>query len=342
MYLPECFVWAMAEGCTGVNIYCTDDLRAKIAARFTEVFNEEYDKVLELVEEEDGWSTEKEDGFNPFNGAQIFDDGVHLSFGALSLYSGNGDFLASHDTGEALVKALKKIKKEFSSIRYEGYVAYSWSDVHSGDVCQYEISSENAKKGAEDIVYDFVGEALAEALQDDEVWDNLAKELQDASESDFKKILKLFHMYSQWIPTDAANRLFDISKNVDEDLKSTLERFIEDLNNGRDVEIKEDEIDDSGLPDGYMEALEMFMKAEEISEKIPKHGEVISSEGTFDIVIEQAEAGDAEAKFTVGKYFIAAHIEEETERAIRWILEAVDAGIEDAADYIKDHSELFE
>ena len=90
-----------------------------------------------------------------------------------------------------------------------------------------------------------------------------------------------------------------------------------------------------------MEALEMFMKAEEVNEITSKRGEVISSEGTFDIVIEQAEAGDAEAKFIAGKYLIADHIEGETKRAIRWIQEAADAGIEDAEDYIKEHSELF-
>lgn len=270
MFLPECLVWAMEEGCTAVKIYCAEDLRTSVASRFTEVFGEEYDKVMDLVEEEDGDCNEKEEGMNPFNGAQITDYGVYLSFDSLALYSCGGDFLASHDAGEALEKTLKKIKKEFSSIKYEGYVAYCWSDVHAGDVCQYIITSEKRKKDAEDIVYDFVGEALAGILQDDEVWDNLAEELEDADENDFKKILKLFHMYSQWIPSNATDRIIDISDDVDEDLRDVLESFVEDLNGGNDGEIKEDEIDTNGLPDGYMEALEMFMKAEEISGKTPK------------------------------------------------------------------------
>lgn len=41
-----------------------------------------------------------------------------------------------------------------------------------------------------------------------------------------------------------------------------------------------------------MEAMDMFLMAEEISGKRPKRGEIMSSEGTFEIVI-------AEAKFTV-------------------------------------------
>lgn len=146
MYLPECLIWAMEEGCTAVKIFCTEDLRANVASRFTEVFSEEYDKVMDLVEEEAGDCNEKEEDINPFNGAQIADYGVYLSFDSLALYSGGGDYLAPYDAGEALEKALKKIKKEFPSIRYEGYVAYSWSDVRSGEVCQYEITSEKRKR----------------------------------------------------------------------------------------------------------------------------------------------------------------------------------------------------
>ena len=67
----------------------------------------------------------------------------------------------------------------------------------------------------------------------------------------------------------------------------------------------------------------------------------MSSEGTFEIVIEKAEAGDPEAKFTAGKYFIADHIEEENERAIRWIREAAEAGVEEAEEYIEAHADIF-
>ena len=83
-----------------------------------------------------------------------------------------------------------------------------------------------------------MGEALAEVLQVDAAWDDLAEELEDADENDFKNILKLFHMYSQWIPTDVTDRIIDISENVDEDLRDNLESFVEDLNAGKDGEIK--------------------------------------------------------------------------------------------------------
>ena len=54
MYIPDCLVLAMGEdGCTAVKIYCKEELREKIAARFTEVFNEEYGKLMDLIEEEE-------------------------------------------------------------------------------------------------------------------------------------------------------------------------------------------------------------------------------------------------------------------------------------------------
>ena len=91
-----------------------------------------------------------------------------------------------------------------------------------------------------------------------------------------------------------------------------------------------------------MDALEMFKRAEEISGTGLKQGEGVSSDGSFEIVIEKAESGDSAAKFMAAKYFIAEHIDEETERAIRWVREAAEAGIEEAGKYIKEHGELFE
>ena len=341
MYIPDCLVWAMGS-CTGVKIYCEEDIREEIASRYKEVFNDEYAKLMDLIEEEEGDCNEKEEDINPFNGAYVKDYGVFLSFDSLAMYCGYGDHLSWHNAGEALEAALKTIKQEFPSIRYEGYVAYCWSDVHSGEVCQWEISSEKKKKkDRKDIVYDFVGEELGFALQDEETWERMAEELEEADENDFEKIIKLFIMYSEWVPEDAVDKVIGLSEDVDEDMRESLEAFVEALKAGEDVIIEEDDIDTSNLPDGYMEALDMFMMAEEISGKTPKRGEIVSSKGTFEVVIEKAESGDAEAKFIAGKYFIADHIEEETERAIRWIKEAAEAGIEEADDYIKAHEELF-
>lgn len=341
MLIPESLVWAMG-GCTEVKVFCADDLREEIATRFTELFNEKYEELMDLIEEEEGNCYEKEKGLNPFNGAKIKEYGIQLPFDGLAMYSGHGDCLSWHDAGEALEKALETLKEEYPSITYEGYVAYCWSDIHCGDVCQYEISSEERRKNDKgEKIYDFVGEALGLGLKYGDTWDRLAEELDGSDENDFKRIIKFFHMYSKWLPSDTIEKIISISEESDVDIKESLEEFAEAIKSGENVEI-EDEVDTSGLPDGYMEAMEMFMMAEEISGISPKRGEVVSSEGTFDIVIEKAEAGDSEAKFTAGKYFIADHIEEEMERAIRWIKEAAEANVEAAEEYIETHKDLFE
>ena len=342
MQIPDCLVWLMGDGCTAVKVYCEKELQDSIAARFTEVFNEEYEELMDLIEEEEGDCNEKEEGINPFNGAQVRDYGVFLPFGSLAMYCEYGDQISWHNAGEALEKALKIIKNEYPAIRYEGYVAYSWSDVHGGEVCQYEISSEKRKKREKnDMVYDFVGEALREALEDEEVREGLAEELQNADEKEFKQIIRLLHAYSKWIPAENMVFILMIAAGRDGGLAETLQKYADELKAGEDDNSEEAVTDTSHLPEGYAEAMDMFLTAEEISGKKPKRGEIMSSEDTFEIVIERAEAGDAEAKLVAGKYFIANHIEVEIERAVRWIREAAEAGVEEAEEYMNEHSEMF-
>ena len=120
-----------------------------------------------------------------------------------------------------------------------------------------------------------------------------------------------------------------------------FEELVKSLESGTYEESDEEDEDTSYLPDGYMEALEMFVKAEELGAPKPKAREVVTSKGTFDLVIMKAEEGDADCKFIAGKYFIADHIEEETARAIQWISEAAEEGIEEAEEYMLDNPELF-
>ena len=195
MNISDSLVWAMGDdGCTAVKVYCEEELREGIAARFTEVFNGEYEKLLDLVEEEEGACYEKEEELNPFNDAQVTDYGIFLSFDALSLHCDEyGDYLSWHNAGEAMEEALKIIKLEYPSISYEGYVAYCWSDVHSGEVVQYEISSVKKKKKDKSVViYDFVGKALGETLEDEEVWDALSEEIEAADDDEIKKSSSCF------------------------------------------------------------------------------------------------------------------------------------------------------
>ena len=344
MRIPDCLVEAMGfDGCSAVKIYSEELLRKEIASRFTELFNEEYVKIMDLIEEEEGACYEKDEGINPFTGAKVTDYGVFLSFDCLAMYSGFGDHLAIYDAGDALNMALNRIRQEYPSISYEGYIAYCWSDVHGGDVVQYQISSKRRrKKDKSFVVYDFIGEALRKILEDEDAWERLSEFLLFQEEYTLKKIIKLYHLYSEYVPSDSIERIIENSKRRDDSMSVSLQEFAEALRSGKDIDIEDDEIDTSNFPEGYMEALDMCILAEEISRETPKRGVIMEAGGDFEIVIEKAESGDAEAKFTAGKYYIADHIEEERERAIKWIREAADAGLEDAEEYIEEHSDVFE
>ena len=272
MQIPDCIVWVMEDGsCTAVKIYCKEDLRKEISVRFEKYFNEEYEKVMDLIEEEAGDCYEKDMDINPFKKALISEYGIFLSFDNLAMYCGLGDIIARHNAGEALENALNRLKREYPSINYEGYVAYVWSDIHSGDVCQYKISSKKEEDTSE-VVYDFIGKELGVVLQKDETWDRLSENLVDADENEFKRILKFLYVYSKWIPSDMMNRVIDIAKEQDEVFTKSLERFVQALKKDENIEIEGDTIDTNCLPDkykDYFEALAAAAMAEEDNEEEP-------------------------------------------------------------------------
>lgn len=178
-------------------------------------------------------------------------------------------------------------------------------------------------------------------VPESDFWCAMADQLE--CNEDFEETIETLYAYSQFIEKTALDRgirsIVDIADTIDEDMHEELIDLVKKLEAGETIVHEDDH--EGNLPDGYMEALEMFMKAEELGAPKAKRGEVVSSEGTFDIVIAKAEEGDSEAKFTAGKYFLADHITEETDRAIRWIKEAAEEGVEDADEYIASHKELF-
>ena len=226
MLLPESLIWAIgSDGCSAVKIFCDDDIKEEVADCFTEFFNEEYENVMDLIEEDDGDCYEKDEDLNPFLGAQITDYGGFLPFDSLAMYCSGGDVIAQHDAGEALNNSLARIKEEYPSIRYEGFVGYYWSDIHSGEVCQYELSSEK-KKSAEPIVYDFVGRFLGMALEDDDAWEEISDHLQFEDIKEYKKIWDAFQLYSEWVPSDAKDKLLELAEEQDEEIRESLEKYM--------------------------------------------------------------------------------------------------------------------
>lgn len=216
-------------------------MREEIAARFTEVFSQEYEKRMDEIEKEAGACYEREENIYPFRGARITDYGVLLPFDSLAMHcSGNCDVISVHSAGEALEDALTAIRQACPSIRYEGYAAYVWSDLHGSGVCQYEISSEE-KQDTDEGIYDFVGEALEEVLADEKRWKYLSDMVRDAKDTDenmFRKILRLFRAYSRCLPSDASDRVIALSGEIDPDLTEALRAFSEALRTGQEPDIE--------------------------------------------------------------------------------------------------------
>ena len=262
MYLHDSILWAIGpDGASGLDIYCEAEKREEIAKFFEETFEKYWSEAEDAVEEEYGDCNEKEEECGSPACVKVSETGVRVLFGPIYLSYHYGDDIESDGFADkALVKALKKLLKEYPDVTYEGYIGFRWSDTSCGDVTQYELSSKERIYGETDKVYDFVGSAIALGLQDDEFWDELSDQLEDAD--DFKQVMKCFHAYAKWIPDDTMEKLLDLAEEIDEDIRPELEEIIEAWENGEDVEIG-DGIDTSNLPEGYMEALMGAIKEDE-------------------------------------------------------------------------------
>ena len=185
--------------------------------------------------------------------------------------------------------------------------------------------------------------------EDDYFWVELYNQLCEGDEDTFAEVANCLYTYKQWIGLEnmerAFNSIIDMLSEANPEIRESLKIIAKQILSGESLLVKSDnkETDTTGnLPDGYMEALEMVLMAEKLGAPKPKCGEVISAEEDFKIVIANAEAGDPDAKFTAGKYFIADHIEEEYNRAVAWIKEAAEQGVAEAIVYIENNKKMFE
>lgn len=172
-------------------------------------------------------------------------------------------------------KTLTKLLKQYPEVSYEGYIAYHWSDVHCGEAEQWSLSS--GEKVKEDKVFDFIGESLAKAMHSD-FWDEMAENLEDGDVDDFKQILANLYAYKKWLPEDTFDNLFELADEVDEDVRQELEEALEELENGDGIEIKKDEIDESNLPEGYMDVLNAVIQSEDARKKAEIEAELAEEE----------------------------------------------------------------
>lgn len=249
MLLHNSIVEAIGEdGCSGVRIICDESINQEVRTYFVDAFVEEYNNLLEMIEDEDGSCLELDEDTFLINGIKEDEDGFTVTFDNLALHCDDGDSLASYTADEAIKKAIDETVNKFQSINYEGLIAFVCSDGWHGEVVQYEISSCETK---ENEIYEFVGDAISEVIEDEEFWELLEENLEEADEDDFKHVASNFKQYTKWIDDEAFDKLLEITENVDDEIHDSLEEFIET----DEIFCSNNNVDDSDLPDGYMDAL---------------------------------------------------------------------------------------
>ena len=104
-------------------------------------------------------------------------------------------------------------------------------------------------------------------LKQSEFWETFVEMI--SCDKDFAETIKVLYAYSEWIEKAVLDRtvraILNIARECDEDAQDELVELVElvkQLESGEYVDCadEEDTVADN-LPDGYMEALEMFMMA---------------------------------------------------------------------------------
>lgn len=231
MELPESLLTALekTEGHSGIVLFCKEEEREAVRDNFLETFKGEYDRLLDLIENEFGDCSEKEDDYNPIERVELNSDGVCILIGNLDLhyrdYSNRPIMGTNIITGDdALAAVIEKLKKDYPSIRYEGYIGYFVSDSSFGEPYQYELSSVGTIEQGK--TYGFLGEAISVAVENDEFWEELSEQLSYGEVDDFKEVIDCFKAYSDYLKEDTFKRLLSIAEECDEDLVDELREYL--------------------------------------------------------------------------------------------------------------------
>lgn len=170
MELNENLIWALESyDISGIKIFCDSYICDAVKLYFISKFMEEWDTALLFCETKYGQCQTKEDEYTPIH-VSTKEYGIFVNVGALDIRYAYGD-CCDLDLGiEALDNTLKAVKETYPSIEYEGYIAFPWSDLKSGDIVQYHVFSKKTSY-LTDKCFDFVGEKLAHILEtENHIW----------------------------------------------------------------------------------------------------------------------------------------------------------------------------
>ena len=217
------------HGTIHTDIYGPADKLDEVAASFGENFATAWNEAMDAAEEEYGAPCEdREEGREAPASVSRHDDKLLITVSPLCLSMDYGACADNKYGPNALENSLKELKARYPEITYEGVIAYEWGDGHSGDIVNYEISSETISPGNTKR-YGFIGDILKTFLDMDflaeEFWEKMEYGMEDAEEEDFRDVIKNFLAYD--LPGDALDRILDMADEYYPDLREELESIIE-------------------------------------------------------------------------------------------------------------------
>ena len=196
MLINETFIWCADTSFSGINFYTdASDAKENAIEFFKKQFKKNWTEAVKEVEKIYGDCEEADDLDELPIEVSETDFGFFVEIE--DLYLSYGYCCCENEYGnKALQKTLDEFEEKFPEIKYNGLIAYVWSDLKSGDVVQYEVKSKGTKSPD---VYDFVGEILRELTTEEDFVDEFMGYIEDYDEEEWEELLENIDLYRDYI-----------------------------------------------------------------------------------------------------------------------------------------------
>ncbi len=222
-WFPRMLVFALdeieeIENISGIRVFCDKSIWKEASKLFMDTFTDVWWEDVGGVN-----CSEEEKDICPVS-VKRMEYGFFITVGKLYIKDSWGNY-GARTNADAV--ALETMKAAYPELEYEGHVVYVYSDVHTGEIDEYWVSSsgKNAFKR-----YDFIGKGLNRILSEKEGY--IYYSLEDNLEwgAGHEDIIRLFYAYSQWISENVLDRAVHwIVAVADEEMQGDLIRRVKEL-----------------------------------------------------------------------------------------------------------------
>ena len=209
MLLPEFLLDALPDdNASGIRIFCEGKEKQKeIADFFRETFKANWEKQEKVFEEEFDQLPD-EIVCDIVEEPQYSKDNILLRVQPLDMQINDGARGYNEYGNDAFSDTVKALKEKYPGIRYEGCIQYAWCDEHCGDTVSYELTDDHL-----DEVYDFVGEILDNALDDEEMLEELDWMYEPNEHKD--DLLRVANDYRKYLKDENYNKILEFVEEHD-------------------------------------------------------------------------------------------------------------------------------